>query len=335
MPFFTQILSKTTPKSIYCVVDEFIYLIPAGTVDWSTDEGISILYNAINFYTNSKSKEEHVNELRRFCIIYSFLFEDEPIYMFDRFELTDHKEIDSIGMVPLNNHSQMNKLDFDNVLRQVYFMEDIMEIKSFRELYRSTEVDHLSYFTLYLDHFGIKGPQILRNDYVVFNHTYHKIINCVTILEIIIGHNETCEEYIQECKSCGKTSIRHRKGSEGSWINEYLTRTIKDQSIVREYFRIIDFAKGIRNRTVHQGKLPTAKHILQGTEYEEFGFDRSSNEYKDNNSALLSVDLAVRSVTRALMLNYFFKLNSFFPVKKLKVATFKFSSEGEIGPLAQ
>jgi len=322
MPFYTKILSQHSPTSIYNVDDGNIILIPAGPFKKDDGHGGYTLFDSINFFTHSKTKDEHIKFLRHFCVIYSFLFKDEPVFMFDEGELTNHIETDSHEQVPVNYENGRHKIDFDNILGQIYFMNKPEGKMSFKELFKSTEDEFLDYFILFLDPVANRGRINYSPDYFVFNRSYLQIVNYITLLETIIGHEENCNEVIDECKSCGKKGISHRKGTENQWIKKYLNSTIQNKTLEKSYFEIITFARDIRHKTTHQGKLPTAKYIMQNTAFEEYGFDRSKNEYKDNNAALLSIKLAVGDITHYLMLNHFYRLKQFFPVISLKVASF-------------
>jgi hypothetical protein len=158
-------------------------------------------------------------------------------------------------------------------------------------------------------------------DYFIFKPFYLRIVNYVTLLETIIGHAENCDQ-VHECKTCGKTGVPHRRGSEKEWLNKFLKDTIKNDAIEEAYYDIINFCREIRHKTSHSGKLPTSKYILQDTQFEEYGFDRSKKEYKDNDHALVNIVLSVSEVTHYLMLHRFYRLGQFFPIKSLKVAAF-------------
>jgi len=322
MPFYTQILSQYSPSSIYNVDDGNILLFPAGPFIKDDGYGGSMLFDSINFFTQSKTENEHIKILQRFCVIYSFLLKDEPLFMFDKGELTKHIQIDSYQQVPVNYENGRHKMDFDNILGQIYFMNNPDGMVSFKELYKSTDDKFLDYFILFLDPVANRGRTNYNPDYFVFDRSYLQIVNYITLLETIIGHDENCNEVIDECKSCGKKGISHRKGSENQWIKRYLNNTIQNETLEKSYFEIIAFARDIRHKTTHQGKLPTAKHIMQDTAFEEYGFDRSKNEYKDNIVALLSIKLAVSDITHYLMLNHFYGLKHFFPLITLKVTSF-------------
>ncbi len=321
MPFYTQILSQNSPISIYNVEDGNIILIPAGPFKKDDGYGGWRHYDSINFFTYSKTKDEHIKILQRFCVTYSFILNDESIFMFDRGELTNHIETDSLEQVPINYENGCHKLNFNNILEQIYFMNKPEGKVSFKELFKSTKDEFLDYFILFLDPVTFRGRINYSTDYLIFDTSYLQIVNYITLLEIIIGHDEDCNEVIDECKSCGKKEIRHRKGSENQWIKKYLNSIIQNETLEKSYFEIISFARDIRHKTTHQGKLPTSKYIMQNTSFEEYGFDRSKNEYKDNRAALLSIKLAIRDITHYLMLNHFYGLKHFFPLIPLKVAS--------------
>ena len=322
MPFYTQILSQHSPTSIYDIDDGNILLIPAGPFKKHDEYGGWRLFDSINFFTRSETKDEHIKILRRFCVTYSFILNDEPIFMFDRGELTNHIETDTLQQVPINYENGCHKMDFDNILGQIYFMNKPEGKVSFKELFKSTDDEFLDYFILFLDPVAYRGHIYYSTDYLIFDRAYLQIVNYITLLEIIIGHDEECNDVIGECKSCGKKGIRHRKGSENQWIKNYLNSTIQNETLEKSYFEIITFARDIRHKTTHQGKLPTAKYIMQNTSFEEYGFDRSKNEYKDDIAALLSIKLAIRDITHYLMLNHFYGLKHFFPLIPLKVTSF-------------
>jgi hypothetical protein len=322
MPFYTTILSQRSPTTIYKVDGDNIVLIPAGPFKKDDNHGGYTLFDAINFYTNSKTKEEHIKILRRFVIIYSFLLKDYPIHMFDEGGLTNHIETTSYDNVPINLETGRIKVDFDDMVNHIYHANKPLGKISLSELYKSTNDNYLDFFVLFLDPVAYRGPINYSPDYFIFNRSYLRIVNYITLLEIIIGHADNCEEIISECKVCGKEPYRHRKGSENDWLKKYLSCVVQNSELEKSYFDLINFAKKIRHKTTHDGKLPTSKYILQDTQFEEYGFDRSVKEYKDNDHALFSIVISIGQVTHYLMLNYFYKLTQFFPLKTLKVASF-------------
>jgi hypothetical protein len=327
MPFYTTVFSQQSPSSIYCIEEDKIILIPAGPFRKDYGNGGSRLYDSINFYSDSRTKEDHVKLLKRFCIIYSFLFLDEPVFMFDSGELTNHVEVASHNLVPVNYDFGRDKVDFENVIEKVYFMNNPKGKVSFKELYTSTKDDFLNFFILFLDPIGKRMNVInYSTDYLLFNRTYLRIVNYITLLEIIIGHDEDCSEIIVECKCCGKKGIRHRKSSENEWIKKYLSQAVQNPTLEKSYFEVISCAREIRHKTTHLGKLPTAKQLIQNTAFEEYDFDRSKKEYKDIDAALLSIKLSISEVTHFLMLFYFYGLKHFFPLQTLKVTSIGFKS---------
>jgi hypothetical protein len=324
MPYYTKIYTQQSPNSIYQIIDERIILIPGGPIIKEFNNSITVIFDTINFYTNSSSRQEHVELLKNFCIIYSFLFNESTIQMFHNGEFTYHLEIESYTDVPINHESVWDKVDFNNVIEKAYFMNKPNGKFSLKEFYISTENSFIPYIILYLN--SLENVNFLSQknpEYKVFDNSYLRIVNYITILETIIGHDDYCNEEVGECKSCGKKGIKHRKGTENSWLKAYLKKTVNNDVIEESYFKVIDFARNIRNKTTHIGLLPTSKTILLGTSYEEYGFERSKNEYKDVDAALASIIFSLREITHFLLLNKFYKLNQFFPLQTLKVVRIK------------
>jgi hypothetical protein len=146
MPFYTQILSQRSPTSIYKVDGENIVLIPAGPFRKEDGKGNSTLYDAINFYTNDLTKSDHIKRLRRFVIIYSFLFKDAPMFMFDEGELTNHIEVDKITSVPTNDTNGQQKVDYEDILSSIYFLNKPNGKVGFKALYHATKDEYLDAF---------------------------------------------------------------------------------------------------------------------------------------------------------------------------------------------
>ena len=71
MPYYTKIYTQQSPNSIYQIIDERIILIPGGPIIKEFNNSITVIFDTINFYTNSSSRQEHVELLKNFCIIYS------------------------------------------------------------------------------------------------------------------------------------------------------------------------------------------------------------------------------------------------------------------------
>ena len=134
MPFYTRVFSQQSPNSVYELEHGNIVLIPYGTCRLDDGYGGDALFDVTNVFTNATSKEQHREQLRRFCIIFSFLFRDVPIDMFDAGELGVHVEVNSIDDVPVDYSDGRDKFDFDDILPRVYFLNSLNLAKSFRRL---------------------------------------------------------------------------------------------------------------------------------------------------------------------------------------------------------
>jgi len=323
MPYYTQVYLQTSPECIYKLEDGNCILIPSGQVKYDLSDKSFQYFDSIYFYTETNNVIDHIELLKKWIIFHSFIFWDlYPIQLFHNEKFTKHKEIDNFKNIAVNNIKNKYPVDFDNIGNCVYFPNKSKLIIGYNTLYNCCNPEHLESFIAFLDSFPFSPDYRNYSDiYLIFDHSYYEILSCVTLIEKIIGHPDNCEKSI-ECNCCGK-KLQHRKESEKIWRDNFLYNVIEDKNIASEYSEIIEFTiQKIRHRIAHDVFLPSAKYKFQKTSYEEYGFERSKNEYKDNKTALSSLKIGISTITRYLMLFNIFGLKEFYPTPHLKVARF-------------
>lgn len=323
MPFYTPMISDWSPSTIY-QLDNGVYLLPNGSIELSEFRMIpTTTHDIVNFYTEAASIDEHIEMVRKIVILYSFIFSDNRlIRMFDKEEMNKHVEVESILFVPVNTNCRRGNVDFSSIGNYIYIGNTVQDRISFKDFYMKLDDTHLDYFVLYFNSRSEQAITIRTNkNYKIFDNSYNVIVGCVTLLEILIGHAETCTG-ANFCSACGKR-MPHRKMSENQWLSLYLEKIIDDQNLAMEYQAVISLAKQVRNRTVHAGKLPTAETMFDDIPYDEYPFEKAEKLYETNKVALSAVVLAICDVTRALILNKLYDLKYFFPPSSIKVVRFE------------
>ncbi|HMV11134.1 MAG TPA: hypothetical protein PK325_04480 [Cyclobacteriaceae bacterium] len=318
MPFYTSVISDWSPSTVY-QLDSGIYLLPNGSVELSEFPLMISVHDVVNFYTEATTLDEHIIMVKKIVALYSFIFSDNRlIRMFDKEEFNKHIEVKSISSVPVDTNCRRGNVDFSNIGNYIYIGNTVQDTISFKDLYMKLDDKHLDYFVLYFNSRSEQAITIRTNrNYKIFDNSYNVIVGCVTLLEILIGHAETCTGH-NCCSACGK-SMPHRKMSENQWLSLYLEKIIDDRKLAMEYQAVIKLARQVRHVTVHAGKLPTAETILDDIPYDEYPFERAEKLYQTNKVALSAVVVAVGDVTRALILNKLYGLNHFFPIPIIKV----------------
>jgi hypothetical protein len=339
MPFYTKILGRWVPNQMYNL-NEYISLIPCGTDFYETSDSLSN-YNAFWFYTRSINLNDHLERMNRWIIFHSFLLSEA--FILDYLEkglFNNHFRI-AEGEYPeliLGDPALGAVIDYDDIGYGIYFLNRPDEIILYKELFKlydpSTSEILLNYlFTFSNDsrsvpHLRLDGEVVEQDDPFAFlqplvDTTYLRIANMITLLEIIIGHPPTCEEkYV--CQTCGK-SLTHRIGSENAWRRNYLEKIVSDDHVLHAYEIVLKIAFGIRHKTVHDGKLPTANRINSLLHEEQYDLERTIESYKYDSNAQLNLMLMISEITRNLILNKYFNLEHFFAFRKMTSMTMRHS----------
>lgn len=318
MPFYTSVISDWSPSTVY-QLDNGIFLVPNGSIELSELPMMTSVHDVVNFYTEAASIDEHITMVRKIVLLYSFIFSDNRLLrMFDKEEFNKHVEVKSILFVPVDNDCRRGNVDFSNIGNYIYIGNTVQDTISFKDLYLKLDDKHLNYFVLYFNSWSERTITIRTNkNYKIFDNAYNIIVGCVTLLEILIGHAETCTGE-NGCSACGK-KMPHRKMSENQWLSLYLGKIINDRTVAMKYQAVINLARQVRHATVHAGKLPTAESMIDDIPYDEYPFERAGKLYQTNKVALSAVVVAVGDVTRALILNKLYGLTHFFPIPTIKV----------------
>jgi hypothetical protein len=257
-------------------------------------------------------------------VFHSFVTNDTyAVSLFHEGYFTHHKAIESLSEITNKFSSVEGQSDFDDIGNVIYFLNQVAERISYRSLFALMNEMSFDNFVLYLDSLGDVRVVDFDQRHLVFNRDYLKIVTNAILLEVVLGNSDSyCAEQIV-CSKCGKEVPKHRLQSERDWIRSKLSFIISNKEVEDTYLKLILFAKKVRNSTVHSAAISKAQNLLQETDFEEYGYERSINEYKDSKIALRALILNLNEVTRSLLLYQYFGLRHFFHLSVLKKSIFR------------
>lgn len=313
--YYTRIPVFNSVSETYAL-SEKITLIPSGQLWIEVGSGGRGRLDSMFFCTNG-DKNEHICLLKEWSIFHSFIFQDKPIFLFHDGKLLEHISSETTPVVDTIGDNERG-CDFENCANAINrsFKSDIKV--SYRELYQKTlERDRIQTLLFYLTPVN---PGISINygrEYLAFDQAYFSVVQDVVLLEIIFGHPPMCTGKVT-C-TCGKSANQHHAIPAKEWRMQRLTEMVKQDDLIADYGKYIEWGFGIRHRTVHAGKVPVAKYIDNDVQREEYNFERSSKEYEEDRTALSSLLIGISEVTRYLLLHHLYGLSLFSKIKSLKV----------------
>lgn len=255
------------------------------------------------------------DDFRKWVMFHSLLFDShQTVEFYDNFHTYQLKQ----GGV------SVNKSDYENCLQEVYFLYK-SEIKGraafdYSELYDNflnLDSDNFDLVTTYLTHFETRSSIPSRQ---IIDYSYWQTVLYYSIIEKIIGDRPWCSKKF-DCGCCGRKEVQHYKYSSDDWLNESLLKIIGDSGVADEYFQIIkEVFKKIRHGAVHRGMPPSAKESVNPEEGKTKIYDINStlSGYKSDTTALLSMKILMREITRFLLLDHIFKFRVFPRLKYLR-----------------
>jgi len=282
--------------------------------------GSTMFFDTLNFITEAQTQEEHIGKLRQWALFHSFILDFPHLcYFFEEGRLRKHKLVKS---EPKQSTKDAIK---DNTGEKVYFLHPIPPRISYKALfqqYQSFTREQTSLLRAYLLPLNRHQAGMI---YSLFDEsrTYWQIAVYASVLEAIIGHASNCPGSVTTCPVCNKHLQPHREKSETDWRKSYLKPLIPDQVIRNEYLDVINTAYNeIRHPTAHAGAMPVPEYMLPeiGTT-ETYDTKRTIGEFPADWSALYSLLMSVKSVTRSILLNKLFQLNTFPKLLPLNVTT--------------
>ncbi|MFL5662813.1 MAG: hypothetical protein ACJ8BW_15895 [Ktedonobacteraceae bacterium] len=268
--------------------------------------------------TEAQTQEEHIGKLRQWVLFHSFILHFPHLcYFLEDGRLQRHK--------PVKRKPKKDAKDVidDNIGDKVYFLHPnspAISYKALFEQYQSFTMEQMSLLRSYLLPLNRHQAGMI---YSLFDEsrTYWQIAVYASVLEAIIGHASNCPGSVATCPVCNKQLQPHRQSSEKAWRESYLTSLIPDQIIRNEYLDVINTAYNeIRHPTAHAGVMPVPEYLLPeiGTT-ETYDIKRTIGEFPANWSALYSLLMSVEFVTRYLLLDKLFRLNTFPKLLPLNV----------------
>jgi len=258
--------------------------------------------NSFTFYDSIIIKYDAEENLKEWLIFHSFIFNE--LVLMNVFD--NHIEIAKL------DEECSKGIDYFDIKSLIYFAKDIDAEKiSYSDLYNKFLNINLDDRDLVINYLlDIGGSRASRLD-PVRDYSYWQMVVYYSIYERIIGEQpSSCESL--PCRVCGKTP-KHRPKTDEEWNRQRLAEIVKNVDLAEEYLNVILAVKKlIRNKTVHEGLHPTAKHVIQNETKIEYDINKAVEEFGKNRDALLALKLSMREVVRSLLLNKIFGF-VFFP----------------------
>lgn len=297
-------------------------------------EKLLTLKTGISITSNNRAEIRYINDMSIGVNTIEVLSQDEEIFkkwvLFHTFILDTpktikHFESEGYGLYKLilTKNESSNKVDYDNLLKYVYFNNNIPEVKmAYVELYEkfinisSKKIDMIAnFYTKFSGDTFLSGRQVIDS-------SYWQLVVYFSIVDAMFEQQQHCFHKLKCNEKDTKTS--HFKEKQSDWFERHLSNLIKDPVRRKEYMQVIELVKKkIRNSTVHASRIPPPKGKVQFIPggHEIYDIERSLKEYESDESALDALKYMMRDITRFLLLNYIFDINIFPSIKPLHVKT--------------
>ncbi len=323
--FFTKVPTQWSPKTAVKLPDG-ITLKPANRVQIRNYPGPEAItyFDTLYFISHARSVEEHIDKLKRWALFHALIIDEHICYFIENGRLQRHRQTSRMGNIRRYGTANAYVVDFAEIARQMYWLHEPTTAIDYRTLYEQFETfngEKISLLRTYL--LQIEQSGFMYQQYSLFDEsrTYWQIAVYASVLEAIIGHASNCPGSVTTCPICNKHLQPHRQKSEREWRESYLKPLIPDQAIRNEYLDIINTAYNqIRNPTAHAGVMPIPQYLspLAGTT-EVYDTSRAIQQFPMDKSALFSLVISVKNITRYLLLYKLFQLNTFPRLIPLKV----------------
>lgn len=327
MFYLTKVSVQWSPASDYELAVD-IRLKPANRTAYTEGLAGATLYQDTCLYiTASATPEEHEAKLRTWVLFHALVFDSGALLMhqYEAGTLKTEGPVDSYDDIAADASSSAYVCDYDDIGAQVYFPSGTTEEIRYQRLFEqysglNRAKAHLARVFLYQTE-----PMTMPNaKYSLFKETklYWQITNYVTVLEAIIGHAPNCTSVLR-CDVCGRSLPPHRQQSEAEWNKNYLTDLGIDTTTRDEYLQVLAAAYSkIRHPVAHGSALATPTYLFPlAGETETYDVARSIEDFGADMSALYSLSLSVREVTRYLLLNHLFALRAFPGLRSFHVTS--------------
>jgi hypothetical protein len=323
--FFTKVPTQWSPTTAFNL-PEGITIKPANRVQFRNypGPGSTIYFDTLYFISQVRNVEEHIEKLKRWALFHALILDEHICHFIENGRLQKHRQTSRIGNIRRHGTANANVVEFTDIARQVYWLHEPITAINYRTLYEQYETfndENMSLLRTYLLQIEQRG--FMYQQYSLFDEsrTYWQIAVYASVLEAVIGHASNCPGSVTTCPICKKHLQPHRQDSEREWRTSYLKPLIPDQAIRNEYLDIINTAYNqIRNPTAHAGVMPIPQYLspLAGTT-EVYDTSRAIQQFPMDKSALFSLVISVRDITRYLLLHQIFQLNTFPRLIPLKV----------------
>ncbi len=327
MPYFyTRVPAQWSPATIYQLSTE-IALKPAGRLAYNDYPGLKAImyFDTLYFISSSSTVEKHIERLREWIFFHSFVFHFSHLcHFFENGLLQEHIQVNSIDEVnEANSSNDLNayQIDYDNAAKQFYFLHELDDVISYRELFEkflSLSEDNMYLLKSFLISLEQRGAFLMGYDLFGVHREYWQGTVNLGIVESIIEHPPNCEKSDLTCEKC-KKRLTHRQGSETEWRKAFLMETIKDKQIAKEYLETLEFGYyHVRHPTAHVQPVPMPHYRThEKGKTETYDIARSTEEYRSDKAALDSKFINIHDVTRYLLLHCLFGLNVFPKLRPL------------------
>ncbi len=323
--FFTKVPSQWSPTSAVKLPGDII-LKPANRLQLRNypGQGATTYFDTLFFITQAQNVEEHIEKLKGWALFHAFILDEYICLFIETGRLQKHRQTSRIGNICSHGMANAYGVDFTNIARQVYWLHEptiSIDYGTLYERYVTFNDGDISLLRTYL--LQLEQRSIMYQQYSLFDEsrTYWQIAVYAPVLEAIIEHASNCPGSVTICPICNKHLQPHRQKSEKEWRESYLKALIPDQAFRNEYLDILNTAYiQIRNPTAHAGVMPIPQYLspLAGTT-EVYDTNRAIQQFPMDKTALFSLVISVKDITRYLLLHKLFQLNTFPRLIPLKV----------------
>ncbi|MES2223793.1 MAG: hypothetical protein V4469_02555 [Patescibacteria group bacterium] len=259
---------------------------------------------------NIEFSECSQNTINEWVIFHNIIFND-----YISLEWYESTNFDTDKMIPEGECNYL--LDYSDISNKIYFPNNYPHILRYADLYKKYLDQSRENKSLIKAYFNSKENTRITTERTIRNSSFLRILVLFSITESIIGTAPKCPGIV-ECSVHGKIHS-HSKTTSKEWIEHRLSEIIKDTERVEEYLKVIwEIRQKIRHKTVHEALIPKSSNIIQDEGEIVWDWSRTSEEWRENSVALLSLMLKMDEITRNLLLNKIFNLNLFPELKPLR-----------------
>jgi hypothetical protein len=313
------------PKQPY-PLSEDLFIVPADWGMFPYGSGAEVRLN-VSYFVSAKGLDDEAltKAFREWLVFDSFILADGfPIHYYDESVIGAVENVpDDIAALSAEtqDHQQIDYSDVAAKAFQAMGDRQGLPVLSYGELlkrYQELDTDRREMIEWFVSapHRSHHAPEPF------FNINYWQLVHLTILLERMIGLPPNCEGAFGACPKCCKQPPppSHHSMTRKDWLKCFLAERIADGKLVSEYAELIETAKGVRDEMVHVPLFDrsTMPDLARG-ETQVYGTKRTTDEWKEDRAALLSLVTGLSTVCRYLLMDMVFNVRSYRSIRPLKV----------------